>query len=254
MTAHLLRSNSAKLHAHSHTRVHAHVHSHVHTHVHAHVYAHVCTNVYTHVKKVDCIHMPIHMPAHMPTRKSAHRCIHMSMHMSAHTSVLMCVWQVKNIDCIQAALKLRRRGMSPVLLSFANPHHPGVDAQMGACGVEAELFRRTNIHMHLAERARAGTLSYPLGAHECVLSHDVLVLRGGEAEGYAFLTPPMFISVVSAAPYERAVGAVYPASTPAAADEIREAWADKIATLLVQAIANLGLIRNIISYGNATVT
>ena len=52
---------------------------------------------------------------------------------------------MRHVDCIDAALELRRQGLSPVLLNFANPERPGVDASRGTAGLEADLFRRTNL-------------------------------------------------------------------------------------------------------------
>ncbi len=112
-------------------------------------------------------------------------------------------------DCLEAARELLDTvpgDCRVAVLNMANAYRPGGGWLHGAGAQEENLHRRSNLSDHLSnyrEAVLGHKLQYPLGEWGCVFSPDVCVFRGHESAGYPFLSAPFFVSVLTAAAYER---------------------------------------------------
>lgn len=95
-----------------------------------------------------------------------------------HTSI-----EVTPEDTIVAGLRLKSKGMNPLLLNFANDIHPGGGVEHGCGAQEESLFRRTNLYNTLK------TTYYPIRANEAVYSPNVTVFRDTEKNQYTLIKP-----------------------------------------------------------------
>jgi hypothetical protein len=91
----------------------------------------------------------------------------------SHTTI-----EVTTEDTIVAGLRLKLKGMNPLLLNFANDVHPGGGVEHGCGAQEESLFRRTNLCDTLK------TSYYPIRANEAVYSPNVTVFRDTEKNQY----------------------------------------------------------------------
>jgi uncharacterized protein (TIGR02452 family) len=95
-----------------------------------------------------------------------------------HTTI-----EVTPEDTIVAGLRLKSKGMNPLLLNFANDVHPGGGVEHGCGAQEESLFRRTNLYNVLPTRM------YPIRANEAIYSPDVTVFRDTEKNQYTLMNP-----------------------------------------------------------------
>eukprot|EP00891_Asterochloris_glomerata_P005818 jgi/Astpho2/5818/Aster-x1320 len=95
------------------------------------------------------------------------------------------VINVVDMDSFDAGRQLCEYGLQPAVLSFSDDWRPGSNVDAGASSQEAELFRRSNMHLTLRSDL------YPLTHHpaQCLYNKDVTIFRDGPAGNYAFVKP-----------------------------------------------------------------
>ncbi|KAG0369391.1 hypothetical protein BC939DRAFT_499974 [Gamsiella multidivaricata] len=107
--------------------------------------------------------------------------------------------RVVNADCLDEALRLKRRGFKPVVLDMANRQYPGGDYLSDGTTQEAGLFRRTNLHQCLATEPRRSEF-YPLPSQGAVYCPNMVVLRKSIKENEEFMERPEWMSFLAMAP------------------------------------------------------
>lgn len=109
---------------------------------------------------------------------------------------------VQGGDCLELALALKAKGLSPAVLNMASRTNPGGGWKHGSGAQEENLHRRTSLYKCLADPERIDrrrSWSYPLPEFGGVYSPDVLVFREAESRGYAFMQKPVPISFLTVA-------------------------------------------------------
>lgn len=109
-------------------------------------------------------------------------------------------------DCVDAAARLAADAQGRVaLLNMASPRRAGGGYRTGAGAQEENLFRRSNLWLHLDTPPFVRNKLYPLprykgGSVGALYARDVLFVRANEPEhGYAFLSEPLRLDVVAVA-------------------------------------------------------
>ena len=83
-----------------------------------------------------------------------------------------------DLDTIDAAIDLKRKGYKPLLLNMADDDHPGGMVERGSAAQEENLFRRSNYYKTL-------TLDmYPLKETDIIYSPQVYYFKSNEASNY----------------------------------------------------------------------
>lgn len=114
-------------------------------------------------------------------------------------------------DTLNAAHKMVGEGKDPCVLNMASRQTPGGAVKRGLGAQEENLFRRSDLYRSLfrfdKEQAEEFGMeadtkySYPMDRDfGGIYSGDVTVFRSDEKNGYALLTQPYKVSVVSVAP------------------------------------------------------
>jgi uncharacterized protein (TIGR02452 family) len=109
-------------------------------------------------------------------------------------------------DCLNEALRMKARGLDPVVLNMSSWSHPGGGYLSGAGAQEESLFRRTNYFQHLANPDRIPQdkpVVYPIPEFGNIHSPDVLVFRNDEKSRYSLMEEPVFCSFIAAPAYNR---------------------------------------------------
>jgi len=122
------------------------------------------------------------------------------------TGELQSNYIVGNLDCIDAGLWLQRRGFNVAVLNMANAKDPGGGWLRGCGAQEENIHRRTSLWQCLSDPDKIDskrTWTYPLREFGGAYSPNVLVFRGGEDDGYPFLSECKKLSFVSVAAYNR---------------------------------------------------
>ncbi|KAF8928793.1 hypothetical protein BGZ58_009379, partial [Dissophora ornata] len=123
------------------------------------------------------------------------------------------VVRVVDADCLDEALRLKRRGFKPIVLDMANRQYPGGDYMQDGTTQEAGLFRRTNLHQCLDTEPRRSEF-YPLPSQGAVYCPNMVVLRRSSKEYDEFLERPEWMSFLAMAPLRN------PPLIPNEADEL----------------------------------
>ena len=97
-------------------------------------------------------------------------------------------------DMLEVARRLVQQGKTVAVLNMANAWIPGGGFRTGKGAQEENLHRRTDAFRFLEQQRE----NYPIPEDACLVSAEVTVLRGAEADGYPFL-PPFRITLVSCA-------------------------------------------------------
>lgn len=110
-------------------------------------------------------------------------------------------------DCIEVGHMMKALGFAPVVLNMANASTPGGAVKRGAGAQEENLFRRSNLYTSLYQYIdfgfQYGIRSHPQHQYPIptqsggVYSPEVLFFRSSEHTGYALLTQPSTLSVVT---------------------------------------------------------
>ncbi|KAF9930716.1 hypothetical protein BGZ65_005192 [Modicella reniformis] len=123
------------------------------------------------------------------------------------------VIRVVKEDCLNEALRLKRRGFKPIVLDMAHREIPGGDYKFDGISQEAGLFRRTNLHQCLDVEPRRSEF-YPLPIPGAVYCPNMIVLRKSSKENDAFMDRPDWMSFLVMAPLKN------PPLVPNGADEM----------------------------------
>ena len=102
--------------------------------------------------------------------------------------------QVVEEDMLEVARRLVQQGKTVAVLNMANAWIPGGGFRTGRGAQEENLHRRTDAFRFLEQQRE----NYPIPEDACLVSAEVTVLRGAEADGYPFLSP-FRITLVSCA-------------------------------------------------------
>ena len=117
--------------------------------------------------------------------------LHYSISNTAETSLTISVIEQ---DLLEAARGHARNGESVAVLNMANDSCPGGGVYRGAGAQEENLHRRSDaFRFTIAKKQQY----YPIRSNTCLLSKDVTVFRGPEADGYPVLTDSFKVSVIS---------------------------------------------------------
>lgn len=120
--------------------------------------------------------------------------------------------EVRNTDCLLAAMQLKEQGFNPAVLNMASRRVPGGGVLTGAGAQEENLFRRTNLFRSLFQFApyaeeysvRQSPHQYPLDPNfGGVYTPDAICFRESEQSGYALLDNPVSLSFISVAGMNR---------------------------------------------------
>ena len=126
-------------------------------------------------------------------------------------------WNTKvfaiNEDCIDVGHRLLGYGYKPCVLNMAGHHCIGGGWEHG-CGAQEEcLFRRTSYIASMGNTLSNFnkkcyldiTRKWKYRIHEfgCIYSHNILVFRSNEKNGYKYLDKPFYIDFIAAAMYKR---------------------------------------------------
>ena len=96
-----------------------------------------------------------------------------------------CYVEVVEEDMLDVASKLVQEGKSVAVLNMANAFIPGGGVRRGKGAQEENIHRRTDAFRFLEQQPE----NYPIPLHKCLVSSEVTVLRGSEADGYPFRHP-----------------------------------------------------------------
>lgn len=116
--------------------------------------------------------------------------------------------EVRNTDCLYAAVQLKEQGYNPAVLNMANRRNPGGGVTIGAGAQEETLFRRTNLFRSLYQFAPyAGQYGIQRSRHQYPLDRnfggvytpDAIYFRESEQQGYALLDDPVSLSFITVA-------------------------------------------------------
>ncbi|KAG0258293.1 hypothetical protein DFQ27_004729 [Actinomortierella ambigua] len=107
--------------------------------------------------------------------------------------------RVVNEDCLDEALRLKKRGRKPIVLDMANRVYPGGDYRQDGATQEAGLFRRTNLYQCLDMEPRRGTF-YPIPSQGGVYCPNMIVIRKSEKDNNEFLERPEWMSILAMPP------------------------------------------------------
>ncbi len=138
----------------------------------------------------------------------------------------MCRIAVTTDDSISAALKLRH----PLVMNFANAHHPGGGFMLGASAQEEAICRCSTLYASISSQAAGEMYRYNnthLSAVESdymLFSPEVTVFRDGACH---FLAEPATISVMTVPAPNRRGAAIF-----ASGDKIGEAMYRRICIML----------------------
>lgn len=94
-------------------------------------------------------------------------------------------------DCIYAALEVPK-GEKVCILNMADWTRAGGAVDAGSRAQEEELFRRSNLHMHLHQNY------YPMSQFQTIYSTNVEFFKDGFDKGYARMSEPRKFDVISA--------------------------------------------------------
>ena len=83
------------------------------------------------------------------------------------------ILEVINCDTLDAAIKLKEEGYSPMVLNMASKFKPGGGVATGKTAQEEVIFRRTNAFTVY------NTEWYPLGHDEVIYSPEIIIARQG---------------------------------------------------------------------------
>jgi len=98
---------------------------------------------------------------------------------------------VINEDTINAALKLKQKGLNPLLLNMSDWFIPGGLVELGYGTQEENIFRRSNYFLTLTQKF------YPLYNIETIYSPNVAIFRKDEFTGYEFMKRRQNISIIA---------------------------------------------------------
>ncbi|KAG0232420.1 hypothetical protein BGW42_008211 [Actinomortierella wolfii] len=107
--------------------------------------------------------------------------------------------RVVNEDCLDEALRLKKRGLKPILLDMANRVYPGGDYRQDGATQEAGLFRRTNLYQCLDMEPRRSDF-YPLPSQGGVYCPNMIVIRKSDKDNNEFLDRPEWMSILAMPP------------------------------------------------------
>ncbi|CAF0883349.1 unnamed protein product, partial [Didymodactylos carnosus] len=134
--------------------------------------------------------------------------------------------EVVNEDCLVAYERLAAEGLNPVLLNMANAVTPGGGYRRGDGAQEENIFRRTNYFVSLDhflepdqrhtqnERMKCesnGSLKqlstnekmYPVEDFGCIYTSGITIFRKTEANGYEYLSKPIYkVSAIALPAYQ----------------------------------------------------
>lgn len=144
---------------------------------------------------------------------------------------------VLNIDCLEAAIRLKEADLNPAVLNMASAKRPGGGYKNGAGAQEENIFRRTNYFEHLEHRDQVKT--YPLAEFGGIYSPEVLVFRSSEETGYAFMDHIYSFGMIAVSAYVRPrLIEVKGTKGFRLDDKMAEKTKRKIATMLNMALEN----------------
>jgi uncharacterized protein (TIGR02452 family) len=115
-------------------------------------------------------------------------------------------FSVIEADCLEVAELLLKAGFNPCVLNMASGRNPGGGVWNGSGAQEENLFRRSNLFDSLYQFADYATQygitkhkkQYPLDRNfGGIYSKNVTIFRSSENSGYALLSSPFQVSVVS---------------------------------------------------------
>ncbi|KAI6658687.1 hypothetical protein LOD99_10982 [Oopsacas minuta] len=113
-------------------------------------------------------------------------------------------FQVVKSDCLVAALDLVSQGLDPAVLVLASAYNPGGGYMEGAGAQEENLCRRTTLWQNLMDPFGVGgerKWVYPIPEFGAIYSPKVLVFRGEEKSGYAYLAEPVRLGFINSCAY-----------------------------------------------------
>lgn len=123
---------------------------------------------------------------------------------------------VFNYDSLDVGVACKGAGFNPCVLNMGNAHRRGGGYLSGAGAQEESIFRRTNLFHLLATQSHWDQLKHKFGIEcelqapkvannatealaeaETVYTKNVVVFRGSERKGYAFLSRPATLDIVT---------------------------------------------------------
>lgn len=153
------------------------------------------------------------------------------------------VIEVKNIDCLDEGVELKKEGYNPAVLNMANSRHPGGGVWQGAGAQEETIFRRTNIYQSLYQFVPfAEDFGLEVRAHEQypmnpnfggIYTPGAVLFREGEPT-YKLMEEPVQLSFISVAGVNRPSLRLPDHMT----DEMAEITKNKIRTILRIGLVN----------------